>query len=136
MKQLDLVSESWWQAWKSEKILDLIPRPNLWKRNTQPPVVGDVVVFPRDERDKNYGEAPWRTGRIQEVNLSSDGIVRSVVIEYKNSSENKYRTTTRAVRRVAIIQHEGDLNLVEELNAMSKRANVKFHLHLMRSCRQ
>lgn len=67
-------------------------------------------------------------GRIREVEVSKDGVIRSVVIEYKNSTETVFRTTRRSARTVAVLHREGDLELVEELNEAARRAQLAFLL--------
>jgi hypothetical protein len=48
--------------------------------------------------------------------------VRTVIIEYKNAQENKFRTTRRSVRKVAVLHREDELELVQELNAAAREA--------------
>ena len=55
-----------------------------------------------------------------------DGKVRDITIEYKNLGESVFRTTHRAARSVAVLHKEGDLDLMQELNAASKEANKAF----------
>ena len=47
-------------------------------------------------------------------------------IEYKNSNETTFRNTERAVREVAVIHHESEVCLIEELNAAAKCSNTLF----------
>ena len=51
----------------------------------------------------------------QDVNYSSDHIICSVVIRYRNASENMDRTTTRSVRTIVVIHRVDELNIMEEL---------------------
>ena len=47
--------------------------------------------------------------------MSSDGVVRTAVIRYRNSSEDVDRTTTRSVRTVVVIHRIDELNIMQEL---------------------
>jgi hypothetical protein len=62
-------------------------------------------------------------GRVAQVEVSDkDARVRAVSIEYKNSNESVFRTTRRAVRGVAVLHREDELELVQELNAAARAA--------------
>ena len=126
INQIDMVFESWWNVWKTEKLTDFIPQPSKWNTTGYQPKPGDIVVFPKEEKDKVLGEPVWRTGRVKDVDVSKDGIGRSLIIEYRNANENVFRTTRRSVRRVAVVHREGDLALVEQLNQASRTANISF----------
>ena len=125
--QMDDVYKSWWETWKEERLVDFIPQPPKWNSSDEyEPKPQDIVVFTKDEKDHVLGEPLWRTGRIVSVDRSKDGKVRSAIIEYKNSTENVYRTTRRSIRKVAVLHKEGELELVEELNLASKQANISY----------
>ena len=126
LDQMKMVFDSWWEAWKTEKILDYIPQPSKWFASSYEPKPGDIVIFMKDEKDKVLGEPLWRTGRITSVVRSKDDKVRTIIIEYKNAKETVFRETRRSVRRVAVLHKEGDLELVEELNRASRQANISF----------
>jgi len=126
LDQMKMVFDSWWEAWKTEKILDYIPQPSKWFASSYEPKPGDIVIFMKDEKDKVLGEPLWRTGRITSVVRSKDEKVRTIIIEYKNAKETVFRETRRSVRRVAVLHKEGDLELVEELNRASRQANISF----------
>ena len=128
MKQMDSVVEAWWNTWMNEKLIDYIPQPPQWKTTSREPQRGDIVIFPREERDKALGQLPYRVGRVVEVIMSQDMACRAVVIQYKNESESKFRETRRSVRKIAIIHGEGELALVDQLNAASKIADTSYHL--------
>ena len=129
LEQMQQVERSWWETWKTEKLLEYIPQPQKWRTSGYEPKPDDIVIFTKEEKDRVFGEPVWRTGRISETIRSEDGKVRSVVIQYKNWNEGVYRSTHRSVRKVAVLHKEGELELVEELNLASKQANVSFLLH-------
>ena len=122
VEQLDKVQRAWWQAWKEERMEDYIPAPRKWHTNTRPPAIGDIVVFIKDENV--LGDSLWRLGRICKlIPSAADGIVRSVVIEYRNATEKTFRETKRSIRKVAILYREGDLGLIETLNEAAREAD-------------
>ena len=113
---------------KDEKLLEYIPQTRKWRSGEGVFRVGDIVISLRADTDQTFGFPVWRTGRVREVEVSKDGVIRSVVIEYKNSTETVFRTTRRSARTVAVLHREGDLELVEELNEAARRAQVQFLL--------
>jgi hypothetical protein len=56
------------------------------------------------------------------VPATIDGLIREVVVEYKNASEKVFRTTRRAARSVATLFKEEDLDLTQKLSAASREA--------------
>ena len=83
-------------------------------------------MFLRREGEVQLGDPVWRLGRVTATELSADGLVRVAEIEYKNNDESVLRKTRRAVRRIAVLHHEGDLELVDQLNEASKKACREF----------
>ena len=128
MEQMEKVYRSWWSVWKDEKLVDYIPQSPLWKTTSGQPAVGDIVLFLKLESEASFGSPVWRLGRVEDVEYSLDGVIRTVVISYKNDGEKIFRKTRRSVRKVAVLHHEGDLELVEELNEASKGAGQQFFL--------
>jgi hypothetical protein len=60
----------------------------------------------------------WSVGHvIQTVPATIDGLIREVVVEYKNASEKVFRTTRRSARSVATLFKEEDLDLTQKLSA-------------------
>ena len=56
---------------------------------------------------------------IHEIEPSRDGLIRKVVVKYRNSNENVDRFTTRAVRELVIIHLIDEVHLMEELGKMA-----------------
>ena len=127
--QLDSVHRAWWETWKTEKIVDYIPAPSKWHKNSRPPQVGDVVVFIRDEAV--LGESLWKLGMIDSLIPSkADGLIRAVMVRYRNPSEQTTRTTKRDVRKMAVIYREGELDLMQILNEASKVNDIRCQVQL------
>ena len=49
------------------------------------------------------------------MNYSSDSVIRSVEVRYRNATENVDRTTTRSVRTIVVIHRVDELNIMKEL---------------------
>ncbi len=126
LAQLDQVYESWWKVWTTEKIADYIPKAARFDKTTQQPKIGDVVVFCKCEGEKFVGNQNFKLGIISEVFTSKDGVIRSVMVEYKNASEAGTRQTRRPVRNIAIIVTEDELTLPEILNQAAKKADLMY----------
>jgi len=124
LEKMHEVFEAWWQAWSEEKLVDFVASPIKKGRTTQVAKVGDIVIFQKTGAEQVLGEPIWRIGRIVAVEESEkDGQVRTATIEYRNSSENVFRETRRAVRQLAVIYREDELELVQELNAAARAAD-------------
>ena len=128
LRQMDEVNEAWWRAWESEKLADLVPRSSKWSDGQPDVEVGDIVVFLRDGRESRLGTTPWRVGRILEVEMSQDGIVRAVVIEYKNADESVFRTTRRSVRTIAVLVREHESDVSGQIATSTREATI----HMLR----
>lgn len=129
VKQMEEVERAWWRVWKDEKLCDLVPRPTgLWTKSSDPISVGDIVIFV--ETEGVMSRPPWKIGRVSAAEPGADGQVRVVVVEYRVPGERVLRSTRRSVRKVAVLHHEGELELVQQLNQAAHAADR--HLHLLR----
>jgi hypothetical protein len=109
------IFDSWWEAWLTSAVPKLVAQPK-WFKNDEDLKVGDVVLFRRTEGSFS-GE--YKYGRIDEVHRGSNDRIRSVVIRYKNSTEETVRKTVRAVRSLIVVHKIDEINIMEELgNAM------------------
>ena len=124
--QMDLIFNSWYEAWQLEKLADFIPKPLHWKDGNVDAQEGDIVLMLLSEKEKKVGSSVWRLGRIRTLEMSVDGITRTATLEYKNDGEKVFRTTIRALGSVAVIHREDQLDLIQELNKSAKEANISF----------
>ena len=51
----------------------------------------------------------------EKLKTRADGCVRSVLVKYKNSTKNVFRTTNRAVRTLIVIHRVDEIDLMEEV---------------------
>lgn len=84
--------ENFWCRWHEEYLMSLIQRKK-WHKEKEHFQVGQLVVI----KDDNRPPAQWLLGRIIELILSRDGLVRSVVIQTAKSK------LTRAVQSICIL---------------------------------
>ena len=117
LENMDRVYDIWWQIWREERIVDFIPQPRKWKKNNQDLKVGDIVVFMKELPEDHFGRPLWKVARIIGLEHSSDGLVRTCSVEYKNASQpTVFHKVRLSVRHVAKLHSEDDLNVIQELN--------------------
>ena len=95
----------------------LMPKPK-WFENDKHLKEGDIVIFDKDEGDYK-GKGSYQYGMVEKVHTGRDGIIRSVTIKYRNSTEQISRSTHRAVRGLTVIHRVDEINLMEELGKAS-----------------
>ena len=78
-KSLEGAKAHAWNRWKREYVHSLIESHRLNKEMGTTPVVGEVVLITRDE--KNCGA--WKKGNEVRLVQGKDGVVRGVVLLHK-----------------------------------------------------
>ncbi|XP_069965849.1 uncharacterized protein [Bactrocera oleae] len=76
-QQLQKMLKHFWRRWQSEYLQTLQTR-NKWTRAEPNVQRGDIVLI----RGENLPPSVWRMGRVIDVHPGSDGLVRTVTIEY------------------------------------------------------
>ena len=79
-------------------------------------------IFQRTEM--SLGGPTYRIGRVREAVKGKDGLVRKLILEYKNANEKVFRTTDRNPRQTAILHRESEVELTQQLNIAAKEANL------------
>ena len=110
------VQEVWFKSWLKSYVPSLMFHPK-WFNTDKDPKIGDVVLFLKSEREF---DRQYQYGIISDVKKSRDGRIRTLEVEYQNSSEKVKRSTTRATRDIVVIHPVGDLGIVRELNGLSE----------------
>ena len=126
MKQMRDSEEAWWRIWKDQKLQEYIPKPSKWLDSAGSVGVGDVVIFLKGPKEMAVGEPVWRVGRVVRVKDGREGLTRDLTVEYRNSNEKTFRRVIIDTRQVAILHHEGSLELVDVLNEAAKKNNVHY----------
>ena len=90
--------DQWWRKWYDAVLPSLVPSYKWHQRHrcVQP---GDVCLI----RYANERKATFRLGQVLDVKRSSDGLVRSVKLVYKNPKETTYREVDRPIHGIAVI---------------------------------
>ena len=123
LQQMEAFYVAWWTGWNYQKICDFIPRSGKWPRTSNHIKVGDIVIYLKQAPEQHFGEAVWKIGRVMLADPDEDGICRHITIEYKNPSENVFRRTTRAVRSVAVVHREDDLDIVQQMEVAKQESD-------------
>ena len=101
----------WFEAWLVSCVPVLIEQPKWFKSSTALKV-GDVVLFLKNEKEL---ETTYQYGMVSKVHPSSDGLIRSVDVDYQNYNENVRRTTKRGVRNLVVIHPVDEIGVSQEL---------------------
>ena len=120
IERLTEIQQSWLEQLENHVLPRLNPKPSDFHKTTHQPKVGDLVIFRK--RDSVISNDGWTIGKVKQANPGRDGLVRRVLLEYKNQSEQNFRTTDRAVRTIAILYPENELPLLQQLANASKMA--------------
>ena len=93
----ELVSQ-WWSSWYQSVFPKLVPSYK-WIQRHRNLRVGDVCLI----RYRNESRSTYRLGKVAEVKLGTDGLVRTVVLKYKLPTEKTFRTVDRPIHGVSVI---------------------------------
>ena len=92
-----LVSD-WWDAWYQTVFPNLVPCYK-WLQRHRNVQVGDICMI----RYRNDIRATYRLGRVVDMKIGTDGLVRSVILQYKLPNETKFRTVSRPIQGISVI---------------------------------
>ena len=106
------IFQSWWEHWLLVAAPELIERPVNWK-NEDNLKEGDVVLFRKCEG--SVGAGTYQYGIVQAVKPSADGVVRNVLVKYRNADEGKDRQTKRAVKSLILVHRVDELDIMKEM---------------------
>lgn len=132
MQQVDDCTKAWFSVWKNQRIQTYVPQPQKWHESGGSVKPGDIVVMLRKQADMAVGEPIWKIGRVLDVIVGRDGEERSLKVEYRNPTEKTFRDTTVPVRSVAILHHENDLELVDQLNVAAQAVNHIYNISILK----
>ena len=65
----------------------------------------------------------YQYGMVNEIVPSKNGVIRKVIVRYRNHQENIDRYTTRSVRDLVLTYPNGELNLMEEVGKVASIGN-------------
>ena len=87
-----------------------------WFKSDDSINIGDIVLFLKLD---NLLCSTYQYGIVETTVADKDGKIRKVEVKYKNSNENTFRKTFRAVRELMVIHYEDELSISEELFEMN-----------------
>ena len=126
MKQMRESEEAWWKVWTDQRLQAYVPMPRKWLDNAGTVGTGDIVLFLKGPKEMAVGEPVWKVGRVVKIREGREGISRDVTVEYRNSTEKTFRKVVIDTRQIAVLHHEGELELVDLLNQAAKHNNLLF----------
>ena len=93
MKTNKKIFNTWFETWLVNHVLKLMHQPK-WFQSDRDLKVCDILLFIK--RDSTITRK-YQNGMIYEVLPSRDGIIRKIVVKYRNNQENLDSFTARAV---------------------------------------
>ena len=121
ISQNNSIFVAWFEAWVISYVPKLIEQPK-WFSNDKDLKVGDVVLFLKNEKEICND---YQYGMIAKIENSKDGKARTVKVKYRNCNENVDRFTTRPTRQLVMIHPVDELNIIQELNKISRTVEAK-----------
>ena len=121
MENIKLKYEAWYRIWNDE-YLPLIMERQKWHFSEENLKPEDVVYFKLTESKMS---ADWRIGKVEEVKVGQDGLVREVNISYKDTegdgpSDWMFRSVDRPVRNIVKLFNIEDTSLMDDINEVHK----------------
>ena len=104
MQRVEKGYKAFFKLWNVTMIPKLMKSHKWFNSNCQL-MVGDIIYFQKDESELS---SKWTIGKVTEVIVSKDGLVRRVEVTYQNANESKPRTTDRASRSLIKLFHIDD----------------------------
>ena len=81
-------------------------------------MVDDIVLFLKND---SLLSSNYQYGIVDSVSPGRDMRIRKVTVSYKNSNENTFRSTIRAVRELIVIHGVDEKDISTELNEMYEK---------------
>ena len=120
LKEVEKRTKAWFKIFKDSCVPRLVIQKK-WFRNERDLAVGDVVFYRKTESE--LGDGDWVLGMVEQVIPSKDGMIRKVVIKYRNAAENFNRFTTRNTRKVIKLFHVDDEDLSDDFKWVQSKVN-------------
>ena len=95
---MQYLAHQFWRRWREEYLCTLTER-HKWRTRNPCAAVGDVVLV----RDKQAARNDWPMGRISEVKVSQDGLVRSVTVELSPRKSGVRRYLSRPISELVLL---------------------------------
>lgn len=96
-KERQTMLKHFWERWQSEYLTTLQERKK-WRREKEQFKVGQLVII----KTENFPPTSWALGRIKELIVSKDGLVRNAVVQTATN------TLKRPVQKLCIVPVEAE----------------------------
>ena len=118
LDKVEALYKAWFLVWRDSVVPKIMFRPK-WYDSSQDLEKDDLVYFQKE--DKELGN-PWLVGMVEQVVRSDrDGIIRRVVVKYRNKDENHDRFTDRTVHKLVKLFSIDEFHIQEDLGVLQKR---------------
>ena len=114
------IFNSWFEAWLTSHVPKLMHQPK-WFQSDRDIKICDIVLFIK--KDSSIAST-YQYGMVHEIDSSKDGLIRKVIVKYRNNNENVDRFTTRAVRELVLIHPIDKVHVMEELGRMATTGSI------------
>ena len=109
--------EAWYKIWCEVYVPKLMAQKTGFK-NSRDLQVDDLVYFQKKESELS---SPWTMGKIDQIIRGRDGIIRRVVVKYRNAKEEFDRVTDRSARKLIKLYSADDPDLQADLGKLQAR---------------
>ena len=120
MKNVQKIYNLWFQVW-NDVYLPMAAEYKKWPSKQENLQVGDIVLF--KIKDSVFASV-WKIGKIDEVHISRDGLVRGVDVSYKlvdpGYDEARHMVVQRPVKQIVKLFHISDTSLIDDIAKVRK----------------
>ena len=109
--------EMWYKIWCETYVPKLMAQKTGFK-NSRDLKPDDIVYFQKKESELT---SPWSVGTVDQVVRGRDGVIRKVVVKYRNSNEEFDRLTDRSSRKLIKLYSIDDPDLYADLSKLQAR---------------
>ena len=109
--------EAWYKVWSEVYVPKLLVQKSGFK-NSRDLQVHDIVYFQKKQSELT---SPWSVGKIDQIIRGRDGVIRKVVVKYRNSNEDFDRVTDRSSRKLVKLYSVDDPDLHADLSKLQDR---------------
>ena len=109
--------KAWYKVWCEVYVPKLMTKKSDFK-NSRDLAKDDIVYLQKEESALS---SPWIMGVIEQVIRGRDGVIRRVIVRYRNFKEDFDRFTDRSVRRLIKIYSSDDPDLQQDLSKVQDR---------------
>ena len=120
MSEIQDKFEAWYKIWCNVYVPKLMHQKQGFK-NDRDLVPGDIVYLQKTESALS---SAWILGKVDQVVRSRDGLIRRVIVKYRNSKEDFDRVTERSARKLIKVWCADDPDLNEDLTKLQARIDA------------